>query len=47
LQAPDTSQALRVPDLNEPAPPPRKKGDPCLDAPPPYSIPKPAPEPAA
>ena len=47
LQAPDTAQALRVPDLNQPAPPPRSKNDPCLDAPPSYSVPKPAPQPAA
>jgi uncharacterized lipoprotein len=47
LKSPDTSQALRVPDLNEPEPPPRKKSDPCLDAPPPYAVPKPAPPPAA
>ena len=28
LKQPDTSQALRVPQLKEPAPPPRKKGEP-------------------
>lgn len=38
LQTPDTSNALRVPELNEPAPPPRKRGDACLDEPPSYSI---------
>lgn len=47
LKSPDTSQALRIPDLNEPEPPPPKKTDPCLDAPPPYATPKPAPQPAA
>ena len=47
LKAPDTGQALRIPDLNTPEPPPRKKGEPCLDAPPPYAVPKPAPTPAA
>ena len=47
FKAPDTAQALRIPALNEPAAPPRSKGDPCLDEPPPYSTPKPAPQPAA
>jgi hypothetical protein len=47
LEAPDTTQALRIPELKEPAPPPRKEGDPCLDGPPPFATPKPAPEPAA
>lgn len=47
LQAPDTTQALKIPDLNEPAPPPRKRSDPCLDSPPPYAVPKPAPVPSA
>jgi Uncharacterized lipoprotein len=43
LEAPDTRGALRIPELNEPAPPPRKRGDKCLDEPPPYSTPKPVP----
>jgi hypothetical protein len=47
LKALDTNQALRIPALNEPEPPLRKKGEPCLDAPPPYAVPKPAPRPAA
>lgn len=42
LEAPDTRSALRIPELNEPAPPPRKPGDKCLDEPPPFSTPKPA-----
>ena len=47
LQSPDTTQALKIPQLNEPAPPPRSAKDSCLDAPPPFSTPKPPPEPAA
>ena len=47
LKSPDTSQALHIPELNEPEPPPRKKTDPCLDSPPPYAVPKPPPPPAA
>ena len=39
LEAPDTRNALRIPELNEPEPPPRKPGDPCLDEPPRYSAP--------
>jgi hypothetical protein len=35
LDAPDTRNALRVPDLNEPERP-RSKHDPCLDEPPSY-----------
>jgi len=41
LQAPDTRAALKVPDLNVPEAP-RAAGAKCLDAPPPYSTPKPA-----
>jgi len=45
LDAPDTTNSLRVPKLNEPALPPRKGKDPCLDAPPSFQIPKaPAPQ---
>lgn len=40
LSAPDTRSALRIPDLNEPPPPPRTRADPCLDAPPKYVVPK-------
>jgi uncharacterized lipoprotein len=42
VDAPDTSQALKLPALNEPAPPQRGRKDPCLDQPPPYKVPKPA-----
>jgi uncharacterized lipoprotein len=41
LDAPDTTNALRLPALNEPAPPPRKGQDPCLDEPPPFKVAKP------
>jgi uncharacterized lipoprotein len=47
LSAPDTSNALHLPALNEPAPPARKGREPCLDEPPPYKVPKPAPRPQA
>ena len=43
LDAPDTSNALHIPALNEPAPPARGPKDPCLDAPPSFKVPKPAP----
>jgi uncharacterized lipoprotein len=43
LDVPDTANALRVPALNAPTPPPRKKTDPCLDEPPRYTVPKQAP----
>jgi uncharacterized lipoprotein len=42
LNAPDTTNALHVPDLKEPAPPARKGKDPCLDEPPAYKVVKPA-----
>jgi uncharacterized lipoprotein len=38
LDAPDTTNALRLPTLNEPPPPPRHGKDPCLDEPPPYKV---------
>jgi hypothetical protein len=38
LDAPDTTNALRLPQLNEPAPPPRRGKVPCLDAPPPFKV---------
>jgi hypothetical protein len=41
LDHPDTHGALRVPELNEPEPPPRGPKDPCLDEPPKYAVPKP------
>ncbi len=43
LDSPDTANALHIPALNAPAPPPRKRTDPCLDEPPPFSVPKQAP----
>lgn len=46
LETPDTRQALQIPDLKEPEPPARRKGEPCLDEPPKYTAPtgpKPAP----
>lgn len=42
LDAPDTRNALKIPELNEPQPPPRGTGDSCLDAPPKYAVSKPA-----
>ena len=41
LDSPDTRGALRVPDLNTPEPPPRKKSQGCLDEPPTYTVAKP------
>ena len=41
LDQPDTTNALHIPDLKEPPPPPRKGRDPCLDEPPPYKVAKP------
>ena len=41
LASPDTSHALDVPPLNEPAPPPRRVSDPCLSAPPAFDVPQP------
>jgi uncharacterized lipoprotein len=43
LEAPDTRNALVIPELKEPAPPPRKEGDECLDRPPSYRTAKPKP----
>ena len=43
LDAPETGNALRIPALNEPAPPARKGKEPCLDEPPPFKVQKPAP----
>ncbi len=42
LDPPDTRNALKIPQLAEPE---RKRGknEPCLDEPPPFSTPKPAP----
>lgn len=36
LDGPDTRNAMRIPELSAPAPPPPGKDDPCLDAPPQY-----------
>jgi len=47
LDAPDTTNALRLPTLNEPAPPPRKGKQPCLDEPPPFKVTQPAKTPQA
>jgi uncharacterized lipoprotein len=47
LDAPDTTNALRLPALNEPAPPARKGRDPCLDEPPPFKVTQPAKTPQA
>ena len=41
LAPPDTTNALRLPALNEPAPPPRTGRQPCLDQPPPFKVVKP------
>jgi uncharacterized lipoprotein len=43
LDVPDTTNALHIPALTVPAPPPRGKTDPCLDEPPPFKVAKPAP----
>ena len=42
LDQPDTTNALHIPDLKEPAPPPRSGHDPCLDEPPSFKVAKPA-----
>jgi uncharacterized lipoprotein len=41
LAVPDTSNALRLPALNEAGPPPRTKNQPCLDEPPPFKVAQP------
>jgi len=46
VDAPDARSSLQIPELNEPAPPPRGPKDPCLEEPPQYQearAPKPAP----
>jgi uncharacterized lipoprotein len=43
LDTPDTANALRIPALNTPEQPARKKTDPCLDEPPAFNVPKQAP----
>ena len=47
LDAPDTSRALDVPKLDEPAPPRRGPNDPCLYAPPSFNVPQANPRPGA
>ncbi|SRR5579883_435223 len=47
LDSPDTSHALDVPKLDEPAPPPRRAGDPCLYSPPSFNVPQPNTRPQA
>lgn len=43
MDAPDTTNALRLPSLNEPAPP-RARTAPCLDEPPSFKVAKSAPQ---
>jgi uncharacterized lipoprotein len=40
VDAPDTTSALRLPQLKEPEPPPRGPKAPCLDEPPPFKVPQ-------
>jgi len=47
LDPPDATNALRLPVLNEPAPPRRGTKEPCLDEPPPYKVQQPARPPQA
>ncbi len=47
LDAPEMTNTMKLPTLNEPAPPPRKTKDPCLDEPPPFKVPKAAAPPQA
>jgi uncharacterized lipoprotein len=47
LDAPDTTNALRLPQLTEPAPPPRTGKQPCLDEPPSFKVTQPARTPQA
>lgn len=47
LATPDTTNALHIPALNEPAPPARKGKEPCLDEPPSFKVPAKAPAPQA
>ena len=47
LSTPDTTGALKLPALNEPAPPPRTGKQPCLDEPPSFKVPKAPPTPQA
>jgi uncharacterized lipoprotein len=47
LDAPDATNALRLPALNEPEPRRRGSKEPCLDEPPPYKVQQPARPPQA
>jgi uncharacterized lipoprotein len=47
MDAPDTTNALRLPVLNDPPPPPRNGKQPCLDEPPPFKVTQPAKTPQA
>jgi len=47
MDAPDTTNALHLPALNEPPPPPRKGSQPCLDEPPSFKVTPPAKTPQA
>ena len=47
LDAPDTSHALDVPKVDEPTPPARRPGEPCLDEPPSFNVPQPNARPGA
>ena len=47
MDAPDSANALHLPQLNEPAPPARQGREPCLDEPPPFKTPKAAAPPHA
>jgi len=47
LDAPDTTNALRLPQLTEPAAPPRGGKQPCLDEPPAFKVTQPARRPQA
>src|SRR5205807_9994084 len=38
VDRPETGIALRIPALNDPAPPPHKGPQPCLHAPPPFTV---------
>jgi uncharacterized lipoprotein len=40
MDVPETANALRLPQLNEPAPPARARGAPCLDEPPSFKVEK-------
>jgi uncharacterized lipoprotein len=42
IDPPDTRSAMKIPTLNEPAPPRRKQTDACLDAPPLFAAPRPS-----